>query len=834
MPRLWENVTSAKNFSEISHVSKYFGRAVSFGYTATDLTPAEKDSSVRSFSNSRSSLIWVGALSLSFNLGAPLWAQDNAVAPPREALITAVRGAEITVGIGAQEGAVPGAVYGIAREGRIRARVQLTQVRPTDSLATVLNAEDEFVLAVGDTAQFIGVQDLPTNTPTQPQPVQPQPVQPQPEPEPAQPIPPAQPQPAQSQATTPVSSGAVLSTVTANVTAIQDGVVTINAGTNQGARTGQKVPILRGGDIIAIARLQIVSDNSSQGELIWRDETSGLVAAGDTASFSASTSVPLAPGTAPVTIVQAPGQSLSQPVPSAPIAWETGASNAVVPRADETYPYLAALAASKLITRYPAHLFHDEGVRQHRTEEDITFTRAQIAGLIREALQAADERGDTQLSGKERAALASLIDEYETELKQLGVEQSTLQGLQANRGFAFGISGQSRASLVGGNAQNGGNEPFSERQGGRRTRSGFDTRTNIFGVAGENLKFFAQIDAGTESRRGAGDSGFNINRALLDFNAKKMVRGLSFKVGRDELWWGPGHFGTLLLSDVSGPMNMIQSTFARGSYKLQGLYAPLDRGPLGGSRSLYGHNLQVQVGKQTRIGIAETLLLPRDRLDPLSLLAAFSPLPLGTLERARKRNTAADNGNALVQAYIETSVAKGVRGWAEFLLDDIGVNQSNLVRNRLGTLMGAHIFSPRDPARLGLFAEYANLQGRTYLGLRAINDSDYYYRNRPIGYPVAPPQGAGLGGAESLRFEAYWRALPRLRLSGGVELADLASEQNNLSRQQVYRFRAAYDLSRTLTLVARAQRVATARPNFILGEPGVTQRLFQMEIAQAF
>lgn len=787
---------------------------------------------MRSFSTCRSSLIWAAALSLSLSWGKPLWAQGNAVAPPKEALITAVRGAEITVGIGAQDGAARGAVYGIARDGRVRARVQITQVRPTDSLAIVLNAEDDFILSVGDTAQFIAVQDVAPTAPAQP--IQPQPVQPQPaQPQPVQPQTPATTLPSTPALPPTTVSTAPGTPVMATVTKVENGTVTIDAGTNQGARTGLKVPIMRGGEIIAIARLQVLTDNSSQGEIIWRDETAGPVTSGDSASFNAS---PLAPGiaTAPITIVQAPGQVDARPVPAAPIRWETGASNAVVPRADVTYEYLAALASSKLITRYPAHVFHEDGVRAHRTEEDITFSRAQIADLVREALQVSATRGEEGLSGKERAALLSLTDEYETELKQLGVEQSTLEGLRGEHGFSFGISGQSRASFIGGNAKDGSIEPFSERQGGRRTRSGFDTRTNIFGVAGENLKLFAQVNAGNESRRGVGDSGFDLDRAFLEFNAKNQVRGLSLKVGRDEIWWGPGHFGTLLLSDVAGPLNLVQSTFKRGSYQLQGLYAPLDRGPLGGSRSLYGHNLQVQIGKQTRVGIAETLLLPRDRLDPLAFLAAFSPIPLNTLERARRRNTAADNGNSLVQAYIESSVGKGVRGWAEFLLDDIGVNQSNLVRNRLGTLIGAHFFSPSDPARLGLFAEYANLQGRTYLGLRALNDSDYYYRNRPIGYPVAPPQGAGLGGAESLRLEAYWRALPRLRLSGGIELADLASEQDNRSRQQVYRLRAAYDISRNLTLVGRVQRVATARPNFILGERGITQRLFQLEIVQAF
>jgi hypothetical protein len=290
----------------------------------------------------------------------------------------------------------------------------------------------------------------------------------------------------------------------------------------------------------------------------------------------------------------------------------------------------------------------------------------------------------------------------------------------------------------------------------------------------------------------------------------------------------------LLLSDAAGPLNLLHASFKRGSYELQGFYAPLDRGPLGGRRSLYGHNLHVQIGPQVRVGVAETLLLPQDRLDPVAFVNAFLPIPLFAVERARNRNLAAENGNSLVQFYIESSLARGVRTWAEFLMDDVGVNQNNLVRNRFGTQLGMHFFTPRDPAKLGLFAEYANLQGRTYLGLRALNDADYYYRGTPLGYPVASPANQPLGGAESLRLEAYWRPTRKLRLGGGVEFADLASEQTNRSRQQVYRIRAAYDLTRNLSIIGRLQRVSTSQANFVLGAPAVRQYLYQLEIAHSF
>ncbi len=774
------------------------------------------------------------------SLQAPVLAQNQAQSPA-EALITAVRGRDITLGIGTEDGAVRGAVYGITRDGRVRARLQITEVAARESSATVLDADDDFVISVGDATRFIAVQDLPVApvappvetppvvtptvetppvvTPTTPDTTVVIPVTPSASPSTVIVTPPVAPP------TGSVVTAVTTSSSTATVTSVTGNQVTLEYGILQGARTGAKVPIVRTGDVIAIVRLDTITDNTSTGEVIWNDESVGAVTIGDAATLVGS---PRSTGT---TVVNVNTPNANANVPAAPILFETGASNAVVPRADETYEYLAALAARGLITSQPAHIFHDEGSRRHRTEEDITFSRSQIAGFIREAL--GNAQSTDEMPGTAKAALLALTQDYERELTQQGVEQSTLTSLRQDQGFVFGFSGQSRASLVGGSGR-GGNVPFSEAGGGLRTRTGFDNRTSIFGQSGRNLRFFAQIDSGTDSRQGSNDGGFGLSEAYLEYNANRILRGLKVKVGRDEVWWGPGHFGTLLLSDAAGPLNTVQTSFKRGSYELQGLYAPLNRGPLGGERSLFGHNFQVRIGSQTRIGFAETLLLPRDKFDAISFLSAFSPIPLNFVERLRNRNTAPNSGNVLTKAYIETSLARGVRNYAEFLLDDIGVNQNNLVRNRLGTLIGAHIFTPQDPTKLGFFAEYANLQGRTYLGLLALNDTDYYYRGRPLGYPVAPPQGQTLGGAESVRLEGYWRATPKLRLGAGVEFADLASEQANRSRQQVYRLRATYQLSRNFSIVSRLQRVATSQPNFVIGGVPLKGNMYQIEIVQTF
>lgn len=748
---------------------------------------------------------------------------------PKEAIVTAARGTQVTLDIGSRAGVKPGTVFGITHDGKVRARLRVTAVQPDSSTATVYDAEPDFVVAVGDSAEFIAVLPLPAN------PVQsatPAAVMPTPIPTPAPVTTPLPPTPVPTVATpsTPaptMTAPAAPNTVTIGtgptVAEVQGQTIVLGAGTEQGLHPATNVPILRNGSIVAIVRVRTATTNSSSGEVVWQDEKAGSLAPGDAIGV-----LPQVPTTTVVTVN-------ATPTPAAPnevhgIELETGASNAVVPRADHTYEYLASLAATGLITRYPASVFVDDGVRRHRTEGDVTFTRAQIADLIREALRSPRLSDPTS---KMRATLGILLEDYAKELRQLGVNTATYPALAPHKRIELGTSGQQRVSLVGGTTT-GVIDPFSERQGGQREKSGYDTRNNYFARSGDKWRFFATTESGSDTRKNADDSGIKLRRAVLSYRADRYVRGLTVDVGRDELWWGPGHFGSLLLSDASGPHNLVHTTLRRGSYQLEGLYARLHRGPTSNSRSLYGHHLSAQVTPQIRLGIAEAVLLPQDSLDPLLFATAFLPFPSFTAERIRHRGTDPNNGNDFVMPYVEASVARGLQGYFELLFDDLSVNNSNLVRSRVGNLLGLHAFTPRDPAKLGGYLEYANMQGRTYLALNNLTDSDYFDRGAPLGYPVAPTQTTLNGGASTLRFDTYWRPQRRWMLGLGVEIADINSEDPVFARQQVVRLRASYELARNWTLTGRARRVQTSQPNFVLNEPAVKQNLFQLELSRAF
>ncbi len=779
---------------------------------------------------------------------APVRAQTPAsnIAAPTvdEVAVTSLRGDMVMLSEGANAGFRPGSIFTISRGGIVRAKLRVVEVTPEQSGATVFDVQDDYQVTVGDTARYftyeVPVEATPTPAPT-PVPT-PQPT-PDMQPTPVAPatgtttLPPTQPLSTGTSSTgngsgagtAPVSSGYI----DARITAIDGKNVTLNSGLQSGIRTGVNVPVWRNGSVAAILRIASSSTYDSMAVITWQDDAAQPLAVGDTIRIESTSPANVA---GEGTLIDN-GKTV-EPVPAAPVPYETGASNAVVPRADYTYELLAGLATSGLIKSQPADTFEDDGILRHRTENDINFTRAQIAGFVREALSNA---GD-DVSGRNRAALGMLVRNYSDELAALKVDPEKIAKVGTSDGFSLGYSGVLRASVVSGH----GNFllPFSEPQGDIRLKSGVDARLNLFGNISKRLSFYSTVDA-TTNLDNSDNSNVVLRRAVLSYNASNIARGLTINVGKDEYWFGPGHYGTLLLSDNAGGLNSVHTQLKRGSFQYDGVYALLGHGPSGGDRALYSRNFQFKLGQQTRVGFAESLLTPKRTFDAIDVASTLSPIPvpLSFLQHARGLNGVGNgkNTNSLYEVYAETSMARGAQVYGEFLLDDIATTTNNLTRNRLGSLLGVHLYTPDDPTRLGTYFEYTTLGGRTYFAQVYTFDQDfdynYFQHGDSLGYPnTAQPGATGHGGADSFRFTVYAKPIKRLSLSGGFEFTDKNNEDPTIGRQQVFRLRAAYNLSHSMTLYGRYLNVHTGVGSSTQPQSIVQTRQSRIEfgLAQSF
>ncbi len=760
-------------------------------------------------------------------LAPPAHAQATTTTP-QTAIISAVDAQSATVSVGRKDGAQLGAVYSLSQGGAEVLRVQITQVREEDSLCRVISlAQGAAVL--GETVRFVDLETVPDAPPT--------PVVPTPTPVPLSPIEvvptPVPATPDTTTTTTPAMN--MEGGTTVGIAGINGQVVTVGAGFAQGLQSGQTLPVLRGGNIVGLVKLSIVEQNSATGTLVYSDPNAPISAVDRLTVLPSGTGT----GTGTGTGIPTPANPEGPTTPGVVVPYETGASNASVPKAENTYELLASLAAQGLIKSQPARLFQDDGARRHRYAEDVIMSRAQIAGFIREAM----DNSDNDSSGKSNAALAILTHNFHEDLIDLGVKASDLEDFAAHGGFSVGVSGFTRARLAGGDTDATSLLPFDERYGAGRIKTGIDARINLAGTIGSNLSFYGSLDSGTSLTSG-GPNPTVVRKAYLSYDAKRFVRGLTVDLGRKEYYWGVGSFGTSLLSDAAGGLDSLSAKFERGSYRFESLYATLGTGPAGGSRSLYGQNLSVQLGKSGRVGIANTLLAPKDSFRVKDFIGAFTPISLYLIDRPTL--THGESGtNAVVSAYAETGVARGIRTYGEIVLDDLSFNANNPIENRDGGTIGVQLFNPNDVARAGLTLEYSRLNSISYLAfLNSARDADYeyYYRGAPLGLPVAPMFPTTFGGAESLRADGYLKLQPRLTLFGSAQFVDVNSEDQNpapvggrgFSRQQVARIALSYDLSRSFVLTGRATYVSSNQPNFIKGEGSRNNTLFSLEIGRSF
>ncbi|HEX9996440.1 MAG TPA: hypothetical protein VGB45_04790 [Abditibacterium sp.] len=743
---------------------------------------------------------------------------------PAQALVTSVTRNTVTLGIGTADGAVLGAVYALPLDGDLKARLQITAVRANDSVASLSILEEGFTPTVGEITRFLGVETIlvpaPAVTPAIPD-------------VPASTATPSSPSLPTNSGGTGIEAAPVslLSGSTASVTSISGKNVIISAGRAQGVRPAQNVPILRAGQVIGLLRVQSVNENSSSGVVLYSDDSISAISPGDAVGILGAAPGVGSPVLGPITP--------ATKVPATLVQFETGASNESVPKADPTYELLASLAAGGLIQSQPASVFQDEGARRHRTAEDIIFSRAQIAGFIREAI--ANVGAD---SGRGRAALGILTRNFRRDLISLGETDVSLAAFRTD-GVSLGVSGFTRLTGVKGNLTSFSPDPFGERFGALRSRTGYDARTNVFGQISSQLSFYGSFDRGNDRREGNDIiSNTQVRKAYVSYDANKLLRGLTVNLGRREFWWGPGQFGTAMLGDAPGGLDSLSTSFERGSYRLEGLYARLGRGPLGGDRSLYAQRVTAKIGNSVRVGTTSSVLTADRKFDPKYFLTAFSPLSLYLVKG--KESQGAANDNSLLGGFVEATVAKGARIYGELFIDDLSLKTIPAIENRTGSIVGAQFFNPKDPAKAGFKAEFARFNSYSYLAVPGggADNPDYYYqfRNSPLGYPVAPVAPTIAGGAESLRFEGYYSPIKRLRIFAGIEFADINSgdqnqainSQQGFSRQQTRRIAVAYDISRAFTLTLRGQENRTDQPNFLRGERNQLDKFVSLEIARSF
>lgn len=216
---------------------------------------------------------------------------------------------------------------------------------------------------------------------------------------------------------------------------------------------------------------------------------------------------------------------------------------------------------------------------------------------------------------------------------------------------------------------------------------------------------------------------------------------VGLQLGREELWWGPGTRGALLLSDNAGPMSLVKLTWMPlPTLRFTKFAAALDAP----GRYLFGTRIDWAATGRLRIGLAETAVaFP----SPLLWYHLVNPLPAvltDLLSMPRRQTTMGANDNFVVSLDAEYLVRPGVLVYGEQMQDDIHSVQPLLEGWRLfprqsskwGLTAGVYLADPFRTGRTDLRIEYTRLVNWTYT--HTLPSRAYTLRGRSLGHWLGP------------------------------------------------------------------------------------------------
>lgn len=597
--------------------------------------------------------------------------------------------------------------------------------------------------------------------------------------------------------------------------------VSLSAGENRGLRPSIIIQLRSTtGEFVANLRLQKVGAAESSGSLV----------EGNIASLYVGQRV-LLPDTVPARAAETEEKEAFQPERKPPIVVSRsdtpsrqGLRQYSVPRTDRSYALLGSLAAGGLLEGYPARLFYDDGLFRHRPTDDLILTRGQIARAIAGAVDTVFVAQTRDPSGKQLIALQLLVPNYQEELKALGyVPREILSAVHEKMqpGINLGVSGWGRLGYLqrSGDGMPGELEDVAETGTAEADGGRLDLQANLYSVLGGDYQFFAKFSDRVMSE--AGDTQLRV--ATL---TKPLSHWLEVEAGRGDFWWGPGGFGTLLLSDGAGPYDYVKTNMHYGKWLYEGFATVLEDTPI--QRNLYAHRMEYALGPQVRLGVAETMTLPGHGLDPVLMANALVPfLPFYEVDLVRDFP---DDNDKLASIYAEANVNDSFSIYGEFLIDDFIVKPDEDSPHRLGQLFGAYFADPERPYRKNLRMEFARLDGGVYLPRRL--DNPYFVDGGPIGYPTTFPDDRA-AGFQDLRIEGNHMLSPKLTVGGGYEVADFGTDRDVLMRQHIFRLRATYDLSQRSSVALRYSDASTINADFVDGAEAKDKSLY-LEFMSAF
>jgi len=210
--------------------------------------------------------------------------------------------------------------------------------------------------------------------------------------------------------------------------------------------------------------------------------------------------------------------------------------------------------------------------------------------------------------------------------------------------------------------------------------------------------------------------------------------------GRDFLQWGAGQSGTLIMSNITRPLDQLRARVSFGPFDYMFIASELNR--MSGldsndvsitvRRYLSGHRLGVSFfNGRLRVAVSELIIYGGQ--DEYFNTVYLNPV---IFYHGAKKNGAGNN-NVLPTIDIKGYPKKNIQIYGSLLLDDIQVEKTvpgDLEPNEIGVIIGTKWSDPFELNGLTVSGEYVKITNRTYKTPHF--EEVFLHRNQSLGHPL--------------------------------------------------------------------------------------------------
>ena len=356
------------------------------------------------------------------------------------------------------------------------------------------------------------------------------------------------------------------------------------------------------------------------------------------------------------------------------------------------------------------------------------YSHGEVAQILGELEQKVKE-GSLKLSKVEKDRLRQLLTNLQVIAPSNESNKAHLfqtQGEKHKFGFDFGV----------------GESTISRKQDSDESKTGYAIlfRPTVIGQIRDDFAFFSDLkvyylsatqfpDIPKTEVRMSQPAKETQTASLSNYYIKAKLPWFSILFGHDNLHWGPGRHGALLVSKHPLPMNMLKLQAQYYPVKFQSVTARL--GSHLDKKYLSGHRLEFNLWDKLRLGIAETVVYGH-RFEMVYL----NPVQIYTTTEFVFPQAVGENDNVLISGDLDLIPLRNLELYGEVMIDDyrpFSYSPKNW-GNKFGLLFGGYWVDPFWIPDTDLRLEYTFVNQYAYTHSNKINA--YTHFDSVIGHQI--------------------------------------------------------------------------------------------------